>query len=597
MPKTGQLYIFGDSLSDDGALAVQTEPEPIEIYFAGRASNGPVWHEYIRNDLAIAPAASSISQAPNFEGYLSGSDLNGINFAHSGAVSDSDSKDHLPGALQQAEGFVSLVGTGEIPAPDDQDVFVIWIGGNDFLDVADASFTEIFDFFRLNETVVDSIEDTVETLTAVGAQNFLILGQPTIGGAFLGDRAPSGSLIAGLWNSQTGDFNAALEEYVEDVDAVDGQSALYIDIAGFVEVLEDDPASFGFENVTSDIFTDDAPLDDQTYFSVDGIHPTGAGHAAIAQYVVDAAAAADFDLTALAGNVLPGSTRNDTFSGTDGPDSITGQAGDDILVGEGGVDTAFLNGAQSQFILSLAADMTLTDRTGAEGTDTLDGIERIDFAGTVFELSSFDDALQVEAEDFRDLTEVYVSYFDRAPDALGLMFWADALANGMPLSEIAERFASSVEALALFPQDLAVGDFVTTVYDNTLGRMPDDEGFDFWTSALDSGAVSRGQFVLNVLEGTRVAPEDATTAFLDQQAADRSYLDDKIDLGVYFAAVLGLSDVSDASDVMALYNGTADSVSDAIAAADADYVEATATDGSGEFVLELIGVVPDPFLI
>lgn len=342
MTLTGQLYIFGDSLSDDGALAVQSEPEPIDIYFAGRASNGPVWHEYIRNDLAIAPGASAISQAPNFDGYLSGSPLNGINFAHSGAVSDSDSKPHLPGAVQQAEGFAALVASGDIPAPDDQDVFVIWIGGNDFLDLADASISDFFDILNLDTTIVDNIEETVDTLTATGAQNFLILGQPTIGGAFLGDRAPSGSLVATLWNSLTNEFNDTLSSYVSDLDAGDGVSALFVDIAAFVEELEDDPAAFGCSNVTSDIFSDDAPLDDQSYFSVDGIHPTGAGHAAIAEYVVHTSAAAGFDLTAMAGNVVPGSARDDDLMGTAGPDSLTGEGGDDTLTGGDGEDIAIL---------------------------------------------------------------------------------------------------------------------------------------------------------------------------------------------------------------------------------------------------------------
>ncbi|MCI5112941.1 MAG: SGNH/GDSL hydrolase family protein [Marivita sp.] len=598
MPRTGQLYIFGDSLSDDGALAVQSEPEPIDIYFAGRASNGPVWHEYIRNDLAIAPGATSISQAPNFDGYLSGSPLNGINFAHSGAVSDSDSKPHLPGAVQQAEGFADLVASGDIPAPDDQDVFVIWIGGNDFLDLADATISDFFDILNLDTTIVDNIGQTVHTLTATGAQNFLILGQPTIGGAFLGDRAPSGSLVATLWNSLTNEFNDTLSSYVADLDSAEGVSALYVDIAAFVEDLEDDPAAFGFSNVTSDVFSDNAPLDDQSYFSVDGIHPTGAGHAAIATYVEEVARAANFDLTALAGNVLPGSARNDTLTGTGGPDTLTGQAGDDTLDGEGGHDIAVFDSAQNQFTLTLGSDIRITDRSGAEGTDVLTGIETLDFDGAVFDLTRFDDGTTLSSAAFRDLTEVYASYFNRAPDALGLLFWADALANGVPMTEIAEAFAQSDEARAAFPETAPEAAFVTTVYENTLGRAPDDDGFAFWSEALASGAVSRGKFVLAVLQGARAEPADgATQAFLDQQATDRAFLDGKVDLGVRFAAIHGLSDVTAATEVMALYDGTADSLTAAVSAADEAFSLASATDGSGQFLIELLGVVDDPFIV
>ena len=589
--RTGQLYIFGDSLSDDGARAVQIQNEPIDLYFAGRASNGPVWHEYIRNDLAIAPAATSISQAPDFDGYLSGSALNGVNFAHSGAVSSSTDDPTLPGAVQQAEGFAAFVASGDIPAPDDQDVFVIWIGGNDFLSFADATIADIFDILNLDESIIDNIETAVDTLAAVGARNFVFLGQPTIGGAFLGAEAPSGSLLASLWNRLTATYNAALEDYVATVDAVDGQSALYVDIADFIEDLERNPAQFGFGNVTSDVLTDGVDVTDQTYFSVDGIHPTGAGHAAIAEFVTQTAAAAGFDLTAMAGNVVPGSARDEELSGTPGPDTMTGAGGNDTLSGGDGVDVAILQGPQNQYTLTLGREITLTDRTGADGTDTLRGIEGLEFTDGRFDLTRFDDGVTLTGDEFRSLTEVYVSYFNRAPDALGLMFWADALANGLSLDRISDAFAMSDEGLAVFPLDAQLFEFVSSVYQNILGRTGDEAGLNFWTQALQTGGVGRGEFVLRVLEGARAAPpEDATPEFLAQQVADRAYLDAKIDIGLYFATQLGLSDVAAAAEAMALYDGTSQSVAAAIAAADQSQEVASGLDGSGQFLIELVGV-------
>ena len=597
--RTGQLYIFGDSLSDDGARAVQMQDEPIDLYFAGRASNGPVWHEYIRNDLAIAPAATSISQAPNFDGYLSGSALNGINFAHASAVSSSTADPAIPGAVQQAEGFAALVGSGDIPAPDDQDVFVIWIGGNDFLRFADASIGDIFDILNLDDSIVDNIETAVDILTGVGARNFVFLGQPTIGGAFLGAEAPSGSFLATLWNSLTDTYNDTLRDYVESVGAVDGQTALYIDIAEFIADLEANPAAYGFANVTSDIFSDDGDFTDQSYFSVDGIHPTGAGHAAIADYVIETAAATGFDLTAMAGNVVPGSERDDTLSGTPGPDTITGLAGDDLLTGGEDRDIAVMQGAQQLYTLSISAEESvLTDRSGADGTDTLRGIEVIDFADGRFDLSRIDGGATLTEDAFRSLTEVYVSYFDRAPDALGLLFWADVLASGISLDQISDAFALSEEGQAVFPLDAQLFEFVSSVYQNTLGRVGDDAGMNFWTSALQSGAVGRGDFVLRVLEGARADPgAGASPDFVAQQAADRAYLDGKIDIGLFFATELGLSDVTAATDTMALYDGSAPSRAAAIATAEQTLEVASGIDGSSQFLIELVGVVDDLLIV
>lgn len=597
MARTGQLYIFGDSLSDDGASAVQLQQEPIDLYFAGRASNGPVWHEYIRNDLAVAPAATSISQAPGFDGYLGGSDLNGINFAHAGAVSDSDSKPNLPGAVQQAQGFAALVASGDIPAPDDQDVFVIWIGGNDFLRFADAGLSDILDILDLDRDIVDNIDTAVDTLVAAGARNFVFLGQPTIGGAFLGDTAPDGSFLAGLWNRLVADFNDALSDYADAVNGVPGQSALFVDIADLVKQIEDDPARFGFVNVTGDILSDGAALDDQSYFSVDGVHPTGAGHAVIAEYVTGVAAEAGFDLTALAGNVLPGSARDDVLRGTDGNDTFTGGPGDDLLEGRAGNDLAQVSGAMARYTLTIGSEITLTDRQGMDGRDRLDSIETLGFADTSFDLTRFDDGANLSAEAFRGLVEMYISYFDRAPDALGLSFWADALANGTDLPEIARAFAASPEAQAVYPSALSEADFVAAVYQNALGRPADQAGFDFWSGALSSGAVDRAEFVLALLQGVRApAPTEVSSEFAQQQAADRSWLDTKIDIGLHFAAIHGLSDPADAATVMQLFDGSAESLSAAIAATDTAYAEASGAE-DGQFLVQIVGVVEDPFAV
>ena len=594
MPLTGNLHIFGDSLSDDGATATQTGQEPVPFPFGGRASNGLVWHEYIRNDLAVAPAASTISAAPDLQGLLGGSALNGVNFAHGGAVASSEDTPSRPGGVQQAEGFTALVEAGEIPVPDDQDVFVIWIGGNDFLRLAEVDLSDIFDILTTGASVVGHIAQMVETLTAVGAQNVLVVGLPKAGGAFLGAEAADNPILATIWNELVADYNRRLEDYVDGLDL----NALFVDVASLIDAVEDDPAAFGFSNVSSDIFTDDAEIDDQSYFSVDGIHPTSAGHAVIANYIRDVAAAAGFDLTAEAGNVLPGSDRDDQLTGTMGDDSLTGGAGDDVLDGQDGADIAFFAGAQSQFTLAIGPSLTLEDRSGAEGTDMLSGIELLDFGGDRFDLSPFDDAARLSPDAFRSLTEVYLSYFDRAPDALGLTFWADAFANEMALSEIVRLFDISEEAASVFTDDRDVADVVTEVYANTLGRAPDEDGFAFWRTVLESGAVSRDVFILEVLQGARAdQPEGASEAFIAQQAADRAYLDTKIDLGLHYAAGLGLSDVDAASEMMALYDGSEDGVAAALAVARDAADAALSPDGSGAFLVTLVGVVDDPYAV
>jgi phospholipase/lecithinase/hemolysin len=578
------LYIFGDSLSDDGARAVQLQTEPIDLFFAGRVSNGPIWHEYIRNDLAVAPAASVISQAPNFEGYLAGSSLNGVNFAHAGAVSSSDENPEVPGAVQQAEGFASLVASGAIEAPNDQDVFVIWIGGNDFLELEDAVFEDILDIFQLNSSIIDNIDATVDTLAEVGATNFLIIGQPTVGGAFFGDDISSDSLAGQAVNSLVERYNDRLSDYVSSIDGKDGKTALYVDISSFVDDLEDNPAAYGFDNVTSDILSDGAALDDQSYFSLDGIHPTGAGHAAIANYIAQTAAAADFDLTAFAGNVIPGSERDDILAGSQGPDTITGGPGHDQINGGLGFDTAVYSGNQSSYTLTLGPNSTtVTDRRlNEDGEDTLIDIEFLDFATSDFDLTKFGGAASLTGEEVEDIVELYIAYFNRAPDATGLYYWATAYTNGRSLEEIAARFSASTEAKALYPDGSSNPDLIKAVYNNILGRDPDQGGFEHWLSGLDSGVIPPEIFILRLLAGA--------------QGTDIDYLKNKVDIGTYFTIIKGMSNGQNGKEVMQLFDGTEESVEDAIEATDQFYTAAL-DPNDGEFLMPLIGVLDDPFAV
>ena len=256
-----------------------------------------------------------------------------------------------------------------------------------------------------------------------------------------------------------------------------------------------------------------------------------------------------------------------------------------------------MSGASSLYTLFLGPNITLADRSGADGTDVLTGIETLDFDGEVFALSKFDDATSLTSDEMRALTEVYLSYFNRAPDAKGLMFWANAYANGTTLDQIADAFAMSEEGQALFPLDAQLFEFVTAVYQNTLGRVGDDAGVNFWANALQSGGVGRGEFVLRVLEGARAdPPSDAHDDFIAQQQADQAFLDTRVDIGVYYATILGLSDVTDAVAVMAAFDGTPDTIDDAKAAAVSSFEAASATDGTGSFLINLVGVIDDPFV-
>lgn len=96
---------------------------------------------------------------------------------------------------------------------------------------------------------------------------------------------------------------------------------------------------------------------------------------------------------------------------------------------------------------------------------------------------------------------MYQATLGRAPDAPGLIFWSGQLASGAGLDSIAGGFVNSAEFQARFGSPDNAG-FVTLLYNNVLGRAPDQGGFDFWL-----GELSAGRSVTSVVLGFSESPE------------------------------------------------------------------------------------------
>ena len=101
----------------------------------------------------------------------------------------------------------------------------------------------------------------------------------------------------------------------------------------------------------------------------------------------------------LAGNLYAGTTTynfttsgaaGQILTGTAGPDTLRGGVGNDSLNGGLGIDTAVFTGAITSYNILYSrarGSATVTDtQLGRDGTDTLLGIEKLDFAGKTFDL-------------------------------------------------------------------------------------------------------------------------------------------------------------------------------------------------------------------
>jgi subtilisin family serine protease len=182
---------------------------------------------------------------------------------------------------------------------------------------------------------------------------------------------------------------------------------------------------------------------------------------------------------AAAGSLLTGSAQADRFQSTAANDSIDGGAG---------LDQVVFHGARANYTIARSGDQFIvTDKSGADGTDTLAGIERLVFADKNVALDISGDGGQVY--------RLYQAAFGRMPDEGGLGYWLSARDSGMALVDIARQFMASKEAVDLYGANAGNETLVNSVYQNVLHRAPDPAGHDFWVDTMNRGQNSAATLV------------------------------------------------------------------------------------------------------
>ncbi|MFL6671665.1 MAG: DUF4214 domain-containing protein [Massilia sp.] len=180
-------------------------------------------------------------------------------------------------------------------------------------------------------------------------------------------------------------------------------------------------------------------------------------------------------------DVLQGGAGNDTLRGGLGNDRVSGGSGDDRLDGGAGIDTGVYAGKWASFSATRSGDgWVVSDSSGAEGRDTLSGIERIAFSDGMLAL----DVDGIAAQAYR----VYAAAFDRAPDLAGLGYWIGQMDHGVSLLDVATGFTRSDEFTRMYGAAPSADSFLTRVYQNILHRAPDQAGYAYWLKEMQGGA-------------------------------------------------------------------------------------------------------------
>jgi len=141
---------------------------------------------------------------------------------------------------------------------------------------------------------------------------------------------------------------------------------------------------------------------------------------------------------------------------------------------------------------------------GATEIDEITGVTTLQFNDQTLSLA--DDVAatfnQVKGKD--DVSGVvyrlYNAAFSRLPDATGLQNWINGNAKGtVTYASSAQSFSESQEFKNRYGSNVSDTQFITTLYNNVLGRTPDAGGLSYYQSIL-AGGKSRGALLLDFSE-------------------------------------------------------------------------------------------------
>lgn len=312
-----ELVIFGNSISDTGntySLTNNTFP-PEPLYYEGKFSDGPVWVDYLSEDLGL-----------NFSNFYDSNSTNvseGINFSIGGATTGTTTLGDLPGlnfpgVTTQVNDYLNFLdGT----AIDEDALVVYWAGENDYVQAFQNEGTLLSP-----EVPISNISNSLAQLANAGAENVLVtnlinLANTPLGRSFIPpEQLEQLTLLANAHNSALNSAIASLSTAFPETNFV------VFDTNSLLENIFDNSTEFGLidnpiescltPNNFPDIAPNVVPCDNpEEYFYYDNQHFTNAVHQLIADGALQ--------------------TINDNFDASNNPNPIPESANTLALIGLG----------------------------------------------------------------------------------------------------------------------------------------------------------------------------------------------------------------------------------------------------------------------
>ncbi len=247
-----KIYVFGDSLSDTGnAGTVAGQAVPTAPYYMERASNGPLWIDHLTIELGDPDGGKARIRG-------------GRNYSVAGSKTNDLFLPQFALAIQNLGGIFDFF--------DSQDLFIIWIGGNDLLNGVGEAPSDM----------LDRIQNAVTSLQIKGARRFLFCNLPNL--STLPEEI--GKPNAAALEQSVLLYNSLLANYVTTIDASPLFTAQLLDVFSVVTTITNNPRAYGFRNATQSAYDRRNKIQQpeaNTFLYWDDRHPTARAHRMIAQ--------------------------------------------------------------------------------------------------------------------------------------------------------------------------------------------------------------------------------------------------------------------------------------------------------------------------
>ena len=273
-----RLVVFGDSLSDNGNLFAATAgaQPPAPFYWQGRFSTGPVFTELLGFNAGRLTAGAPVSGS--------------INLAFGGARTDLSAS-----PLGMRAQLATYQGLGGTFGPNDL-VSILGGANNIFQGLTAFSLLPPSNPAASNPTgymtpialsAASDVNTIVGTVAQMGAGTILVTNLPKLSITPQFRTSPA----APLADFTVGAFNTALLTGLTTTAAArPNTNIIMMDIYKIGDTIVANPGAFGLTNVTDACFNQTALTvcaTPNSYFYLDGVHPTAKGHEILASLADD----------------------------------------------------------------------------------------------------------------------------------------------------------------------------------------------------------------------------------------------------------------------------------------------------------------------